>query len=46
MVEEIIRRIVGAAIESFPIDEKKKLTLLEKMLQKREDKGGENDVLR
>lgn len=41
---EFIKRLIKAAIESFPISERKKAELLNSILQKRAC-GGDKDVL-
>lgn len=42
VLNKVIKRIVRAAIESFPIDEGKKAELLQRIIKERE---GERDVL-
>lgn len=32
MIDKIIKRVIRAAIESFPVDEKKKMKILRNML--------------
>lgn len=44
MVDKVIRHIIRAVIESFPIDEKRKADILQNM-QKKTSEEGKNDVL-
>lgn len=44
MIDKIIRRVIRAAIKSFPIDEKKKTELLWNVLGESPEED-ENDVL-
>lgn len=45
MIERIFRRMIRAAIESFPIDEEKKSRLLQKLLGERSRDEVKNDEL-
>lgn len=45
MIERIFRRMIRAAIESFPIDEEKKSRLLQKFLGERSGDEVKNDEL-
>lgn len=40
MMEDFLRRLIVAAIESFPIDEKQKAAILEKIQSSRPDEDG------
>lgn len=43
-MEQILRRIIRAAVESFPIDRKKKADLLQRLI-KEKPHGGEHHEL-
>lgn len=45
MIDKIIRRIIRTAIESFPIDEKKKTAILKNMLVEKNKGEEQEDVL-
>ena len=45
MIDDIIKRIVIAAIESFPINAEKKTKLLQKIMERRNIEEAETDVL-
>ena len=40
VLEDFIKRIIKAAIESFPINERKKTELLQSLLDKKGERGG------
>lgn len=45
MFENLIKRLIVAAIESFPINELKKEELLRSIMDKKNNKGVDNNVL-
>lgn len=45
MVDKIIKRIIRAAIESFPIDAKRKEEILRNIMNEKTNEGVEKDVL-
>lgn len=45
MIDRIIQRIIQAAIESFPINRKKKDEILQHMINKKANEEVKNDVL-
>lgn len=45
MIDKVIKRIIRVAIESFPIDEKRKKEILQNITSKKINEGVGKDVL-